>query len=323
MKLRRNIVWKSNNKREILSLMCMSTLVYYFRELTPRYMFRFVLTKLASSFLSFLNLRWSDSLEIQIQMLPHVLALLSLKSFSDPLSLSGCVVNHLILYPLETSLDLASSLSFTASLLVADSWVRCLADSVKYWSCFLCFRALSFFLHLGLLHYSKSLSGHICYLEAVGLHPPQSQIRKPPWIIYFFHVSAGVLWIKVLEMDLANWSGERKIRGRLWVAPWTHQSLENQGWKWVGTLTCGPRVRNVVNDPRAGAIWSAKHWWEEWTPATPCTRVSLTQDANRERLWWAQCSHTSAASVDYLTGRPGTWIYHSPKITHNKRQITP
>ena len=50
-------------------------------------------------------------------------------------------------------------------------------------------------------------------------------------------------------MDLANWSGERKIRGRLWVAPWTHQSLENQGWKWVGTLTCGPRVRNVVNDP--------------------------------------------------------------------------
>lgn len=50
-----------------------------------------------------------------------------------------------------------------------------------------------------------------------------------------FHVIlVGALGLEALKMDWANLSEKRKFGGRLWVAHRIHQSLENQGWKWMG-----------------------------------------------------------------------------------------
>lgn len=53
--------------------------------------------------------------------------------------------------------------------------------------------------------------------------------RYRPKLFSFSCLSVGVLWVKALERNLTNLNEERKIWGRLCVAPWTQQSLEKQG----------------------------------------------------------------------------------------------
>lgn len=91
--------------------------------------------------------------------------------------------------------------------------------------------------HVDPVHYTKTRPDHISYMGAVGLASSSepnkgtylSFNRYHPKLFSFSCLSVGVLWVKALGRNLTNLSEERKIWGRLCVAPWTQQSLEKQG----------------------------------------------------------------------------------------------